>query len=165
VLQDVSSDPEIAKYQRELFEKNELLGMAIDQKINVERDLKFYKDLLSKTQEAEDHTRCKATENAYKQRAEEAEKARDEAAHTNANMWLTVMAEQAKAQDANEGKEAAETKAQEAEKEREALVKQLEDKTEVSPSKEIDNTEGPSSPENTDTTEESPSPGMYTSTS
>jgi chromosome segregation ATPase len=165
VLQDESSDPEVAKYQQEVFEKNALLDLALYQKKEVERNLKFYKDLLLKTQEAEDHTRCKAKEKLYQQQAEAAEKARDEAAHTNANMWLTVLAEQTKARDTNEAKEAAETKAQEAEKEKEEIVKQLEDKTEVSPPEHTDNTEEPSSPEITDNAEVSPSPGMYTTTS
>ena len=154
VLQNPSPVPEVAKLQRELFEKNDFLDLMKWQKENVEQSLQYTKDLLKKTQQAEDHDQCRAMEKMYKEVAEAAEKEKNEAANTNRTQWLALLAEQTKAINAKKEKVAAEKKAQEAEKkvqeaekEKEALVKQLEDKAKVTP------------PETTNKDEDSPSAG------
>lgn len=140
VLENPSPIPEVAKLQREIFEKNDFLDLVTWQKANVEEKLQYYQDLLKKTQDAEDHDQCRRMEKLYKQQAEAAEKARDEAADTNRKQWLALLAEQTKAINAKKEKDAAEKKAQEAEKkaleaekEKEALTKQLENKNHLTP--------------------------------
>jgi hypothetical protein len=169
VLQDESSDPEVAEYQRLLFEKHTMFEMATDQQNQIKKNLQFYKDLLKRTQEAEDHTQCKRLENVYKQLAESAEQARDEAAEINMKMWQNYLDEieeadnahewrqaaEEKLQEAEKQREAAEKKVQEAEKEKEELLKEIEDGLDASIQEELSMAE-----QELGQAEESPSPGM-----
>jgi DNA repair exonuclease SbcCD ATPase subunit len=155
--------------QRLLFEKNTLFEMAMDQQNQVKKDLQFYKDLLSRTQQAEDHTQCKRLFILYQQQAEDAKKARDEAAEINKKMWQNYLAEQAetnnahkwrqaaeeKLQEAENQREAAEKKVQEAEKEKEELLKEIEDDLDSSIQEELS-----MAGEDLSQAEESSSPGM-----
>jgi DNA repair exonuclease SbcCD ATPase subunit len=172
VLQDESSDPEVAKLQRLLFEKNMMLEMAMDQQNQVKKDLQFYKNLLKQSQEAEDHNQCRKLFILYQQQAEDAEKERDEAAEINKKMWQNYLAEQAEADNAHEWRQAAEEKlqeaekqmeaaakkVQEAEKEKEELLEEIEDDLDSSIQEELSMTE-----QELGQAEESPSPGMCAS--
>lgn len=143
--------------------------MATDQQNQIKKNLQFYKDLLKRTQEAEDHTQCKRLENVYKQLAESAEQARDEAAEINMKMWQNYLNEieeaddahkwrqaaEEKLQEAEKQREAAEKKVQEAEKEKEELLKEIEDDLDSSIQEELSMAE-----QELGQTEESPSPGM-----
>jgi hypothetical protein len=172
VLQDESFDPEVAKLQRLLFEKNTMFEIAMNQQRQVKKDLQFYKGLLERTQEAEDHTQCRRLIKLYQQQAEDAEEAREEAAEINKNMWQNYLDEQVEADDAHEWRQAAEEKLQEAEKQREAaekkvqaaekekeeLLKEIEDDLDSSIQEELNMAE-----QEFGHAEESPAPGMYTS--
>jgi DNA repair exonuclease SbcCD ATPase subunit len=146
--------------------------MATDRQNQIKRDLQFYKDLLERTQEAEDHNQCRRLFKLYQQQAEDAEKERDEAAEINKKMWQNYLAEQVEADNAHEWRqateeklqkaekqrEAAEKKVQEAEKEKEELLKEIEDDLDSSIQEELSIAE-----QELGQAEESPSPGMCAS--
>ncbi|KAG9689607.1 hypothetical protein KCU95_g1340, partial [Aureobasidium melanogenum] len=133
VPENVSSEPEVARLQRFLFERTTYIELLIYQKKRVEENLEWYRNRLERAFEAEDHEQCQAMERLYKQQAEMAEDARKEAADKNRQMWYDVLDERTKTYHANEEKEAAEKRVEDLKKEKEALAKQLEDKIKVCP--------------------------------
>ncbi|KAH0143579.1 hypothetical protein KCU67_g13494, partial [Aureobasidium melanogenum] len=149
VPENVSSDPEVAKLQRFLFERTLYIELLIRQKQRVEENLEWYRNRLRQAFEAEDHEQCQAMERFYKQQAEKAEQARKEAADKNTEMWYQVLDERTKAHHAKEEKEAVEKRVEELEKEKEALTTRVEERIRVCP------------PEITEDDKDSPSSGMF----
>ncbi|KEQ66205.1 uncharacterized protein M437DRAFT_62431 [Aureobasidium melanogenum CBS 110374] len=147
VPENVSSDPEVAKLQRFLFDRTNHIEMLLSQKKRVEENLEWYRKRLQRAFEAEDHEQCNAMEKMYKQQAEMAEEARKEAADKNTQMWYDFLDEKTKAYHANEAKKAAEKRVGELEEKKEALAKQLEDKTKICPPEIKDDDEGSASSE------------------
>ncbi|KAH0043886.1 hypothetical protein KCU78_g496, partial [Aureobasidium melanogenum] len=133
VPENVSSDPEVAKLQRFLFERTLYIELLIRQKQRVEENLEWYRNRLRQAFEAEDHEQCQAMERFYKQQAEKAEQARKEAADKNTEMWYQVLDERTKAHHAKEEKEAVEKRVEELEKEKEALTTRVEERIRVCP--------------------------------
>ncbi|KAH0140555.1 hypothetical protein KCU67_g14808, partial [Aureobasidium melanogenum] len=149
VPENVSSDPEVAKLQRFLFERTLYIELLIRQKERVEENLEWYRNRLHQAFEAEDHEQCQAMERLYKQQAEKAEQARKEAADKNTEMWYQVLDERTKAHHAKEEKEIVEKRVEELEKEKEALTTRVEERIGVCP------------PEITENDKDSSSSGMF----
>ncbi|KAG9614468.1 hypothetical protein KCV01_g470, partial [Aureobasidium melanogenum] len=146
VPENVSSDPEVARLQRFLFERTSYIELLICQKERVEENLEWYRTQLHRAFEAEDHEQCKSMERLYKQQAEMAEQARKEAADKNTEMWYQVLDERTKTHHAKEEKDAAEKRAEELQKEKEILVKQVEETIRVCPPEiTVDDKDSPSS--------------------
>ncbi|KAK6008139.1 hypothetical protein QM012_000042 [Aureobasidium pullulans] len=133
VLKDESSDPEVARLQRFLFERTKYIEMLIEEKKSAEESLEWYRNRLRRAFEGEDHEQCRSMEKLYKQQAERAEKERDDARDDGRKMWYDVVDERSKTYLANEEKRAAEKRVKLLEKEKEALAKQLEEKSKVCP--------------------------------
>ncbi|KAI5204971.1 hypothetical protein E4T38_04516 [Aureobasidium subglaciale] len=108
---NLSSDPDTARYQRLLHDKTRQLEMAIYNKEQVQEWVDWYK-----TREAENHVECNKTLKVYKEKWDKAQETLFKAAEVNDEMQKVVLI----------GK----NKVLEAEKEKRALAKQVEELTE-----------------------------------